>query len=39
MVIQLLKGAIIRAAATAKGFLIDGYPLDETQAKRFESEV
>jgi len=30
---------MIKAAATSKGFLIDGYPRELDQGKKFESEV
>jgi len=39
MVLALLKQAIQRHSATSKGFLIDGYPRELDQGKRFEAEV
>lgn len=38
-VLGLLRDAMIKKAATSKGFLIDGYPRELDQGKRFESEV
>ncbi|XP_046567460.1 LOW QUALITY PROTEIN: adenylate kinase isoenzyme 5-like [Haliotis rubra] len=38
-VLQLLKEAMLAKAASSKGFLIDGYPRELDQGKRFESEV
>lgn len=38
-VLQLLKEAIQKRAATSKGFLIDGYPRELEQAKRFEADI
>ena len=38
-VLDLLKTAMIKRAAESKGFLIDGYPRELEQGKRFESEV
>jgi len=39
MVLALLKKAIQTNLATSKGFLIDGYPRELDQGKRFEQEV
>jgi len=39
MVLALLKQAIQRNSSTSKGFLIDGYPRELDQGKRFEAEV
>jgi len=39
MVLTLLKQAIQKNSATSKGFLIDGYPRELDQGKRFEPEV
>ena len=39
VVLGLLKDAMLRAAPTARGFLIDGFPRELEQAKRFEAEV
>jgi len=39
MVLTLLKQAIQKNSATSKGFLIDGYPRELDQGKRFEAEV
>ncbi len=38
-VLGLLRDAMIKNAATSKGFLIDGYPRELDQGKRFENEV
>ncbi|KAL5011338.1 hypothetical protein ScPMuIL_009889 [Solemya velum] len=38
-VLQLLKEAMIKKAATSKGFLIDGYPRELEQGIKFEKEV
>jgi adenylate kinase len=38
-VLTLLKEAMIKKAATSKGFLIDGYPRELDQGKRFEADV
>lgn len=38
-VLGLLRDAMIKKAATSKGFLIDGYPRELDQGKRFEAEV
>lgn len=38
-VLDLLKTAMIKRAADSKGFLIDGYPRELEQGKRFENEV
>lgn len=39
MVLTLLKQAIQKHSATSKGFLIDGYPRELDQGRRFEAEV
>ena len=39
MVLTLLKQAVLKNAATSNGFLIDGYPRELDQGKRFEAEV
>lgn len=38
-VLTLLKEAMLKQAATSKGFLIDGYPRELDQGKRFEADV
>jgi len=38
-VLGLLRDAMIKKAATSKGFLIDGYPRELDQGIRFENEV
>jgi len=38
-VLTLLKEAMLKKAATSKGFLIDGYPRELDQGKRFEADV
>ncbi|KAL3872035.1 hypothetical protein ACJMK2_040004 [Sinanodonta woodiana] len=38
-VLQLLKEAMMAKLSTSKGFLIDGYPRELEQGKRFENEV
>jgi len=38
-VLALLKDAMVKKAATSKGFLIDGYPRELDQGKRFEADV
>jgi adenylate kinase len=38
-VLTLLKEAMIKKAAGSKGFLIDGYPRELDQGKRFEADV
>ena len=35
----LLSEAMMKAAATSKGYLIDGYPRELDQGTRFEAEV
>jgi len=35
----LLKEAMLKHSATSKGFLIDGYPRELDQGKRFEADV
>ena len=37
--LTLLKEAMLKHAATSKGFLIDGYPRELDQGKRFEADV
>ena len=37
--LTLLKEAMLKHSATSKGFLIDGYPRELDQGKRFESDV
>ena len=37
--LTLLEQAIQKNAAKSKGFLIDGYPRELEQGKRFEAEV
>lgn len=39
VVLGLLRDGMIKKAATSKGFLIDGYPRELDQGKRFEAEV
>jgi len=39
VVLDLLKKAILLEIETAKGFLIDGYPLEVEQADAFESKI
>ncbi|KAG0414943.1 hypothetical protein HPB47_007899 [Ixodes persulcatus] len=39
VVLQLLKEGIRKQLATAKGYLIDGYPRNVEQGERFEKEV
>lgn len=39
VVLDLLKEAILSNAATAKGFLIDGYPREKEQGKLFEEQI
>ncbi|XP_037559544.1 atrophin-1 isoform X1 [Dermacentor silvarum] len=39
MILQLIKEVIKKNLATAKGFLIDGYPRNVEQGERFEAEV
>lgn len=38
-VLGLLRDAMLKKAATSKGYLIDGYPRELDQGKRFENEV
>ena len=38
-VLTLLKEAMMKKAASSKGFLIDGYPRELDQGKRFEADV
>jgi len=38
-VLELLRDGMVKALATSKGFLIDGYPRELEQGKRFEAEV
>jgi len=38
-VLGLLRDAMIKKAATSKGFLIDGYPRELDQGKKFEADV
>lgn len=38
-VLTLLKEAMIKKAATSKGFLIDGYPRELDQGLRFEGDI
>lgn len=38
-VLELLKEAMLKKVASSKGFLIDGYPRELEQGKRFEQEV
>jgi adenylate kinase len=38
-VLGLLRDAMIKKAATSKGFLIDGYPRELDQGKKFENDV
>lgn len=38
-VLTLLKEAMIKKAASSKGFLIDGYPRELEQGKKFEADV
>jgi len=38
-VLTLLKEAMLKHSATSKGFLIDGYPRELDQGKRFEADV
>lgn len=39
VVLDLLKENMIKNADTSKGFLIDGYPREVPQAKKFEELV
>jgi adenylate kinase len=39
VVLGLLRDGMIKKAATSRGFLIDGYPRELDQGKRFEAEV
>jgi len=39
VVLGLLRDGMLKKAATSKGFLIDGYPRELDQGKRFEQEV
>jgi len=39
VVLGLLRDGMIKKAASSKGFLIDGYPRELDQGKRFEEEV
>ncbi|CAI9716932.1 adenylate kinase isoenzyme 5-like isoform X9 [Octopus vulgaris] len=38
-VLELIREAMLSRAATSRGFLIDGYPRELEQGKRFEAEV
>lgn len=38
-VLTLLKEAMLKKASTSKGFLIDGYPRELDQGKKFEADV
>jgi len=38
-VLTLLKEAMLKHSKTSKGFLIDGYPRELDQGKRFEADV
>jgi len=38
-VLGLLRDAMIKKAASSKGFLIDGYPRELDQGKKFEADV
>jgi len=38
-VLGLLRDAMIKKAASSKGFLIDGYPRELDQGKKFENDV
>lgn len=38
-VLGLLRDAMLKKASTSKGFLIDGYPRELDQGKRFEADV
>jgi len=38
-VLGLLRDAMVKKAATSKGFLIDGYPRELEQGKKFEADV
>ncbi|XP_059179688.1 adenylate kinase isoenzyme 5-like isoform X2 [Physella acuta] len=38
-VLELLKEAMLKKVASSKGFLIDGYPRELEQGKRFEQEI
>ena len=37
--LAMLKDAMLKTAGTSAGFLIDGYPREVEQGKRFEEEV
>lgn len=37
--LTLLKEAMIKKSASSKGFLIDGYPRELDQGKKFEADV
>jgi len=39
IVLELIKNAILKNAATAKGFLIDGYPREVEQGIDFENKI
>jgi adenylate kinase len=39
VVLTLLKEAMLKKASTSKGFLIDGYPRELDQGKKFEADV
>lgn len=39
IVLQLIKEAMLKHAATSKGYLIDGYPRELAQGIRFENEI
>jgi adenylate kinase len=39
VVLELIREAMLKRAATSKGFLIDGYPRELDQGIRFENEV
>lgn len=38
-VLTLLRQAMLKKASTSKGFLIDGYPREVDQGKKFEADV
>ncbi|XP_026323476.1 adenylate kinase isoenzyme 1-like [Hyposmocoma kahamanoa] len=39
IVLELLKDAILKNTATSNGFLIDGYPREESQGQAFEKSI
>lgn len=39
IVLELLKEAILKHMPTSNGFLIDGYPREESQGQAFEQSI